>query len=59
LALLEELKDTKKYFADDKDFKLLFAKLEELKGTQHPHLNLCLTFCGLVSVILPCRHFKP
>jgi hypothetical protein len=33
-ALYEELLDTKKYNSDDKDFMLLFAKLEELKDTQ-------------------------
>lgn len=35
-ALLEELKATKKFFADDEKFKLLFAKLKELKKTDTP-----------------------
>jgi len=34
-ALLEELEYTKKHFADDKDFKLLFATLKELKRPRH------------------------
>lgn len=33
-ALFYELEFNKNYWADDKDFKSLVAKLEELKGTE-------------------------
>ena len=49
-ALLEELEENKKYFVDDKNFKLLFAKLEELKGTQHPQDILDTIFRDNVTI---------
>jgi hypothetical protein len=49
-ALLEELKKTKEYFANDKKFKLLFAKLEELKGTNTPQDILDTLFQNNVTM---------
>lgn len=49
-ALLEELKKSKEYFADDEKFKLLFAKLEELKSTESPQDILYTLFLDNVTM---------
>jgi small-conductance mechanosensitive channel len=49
-ALLEELKETKKFFADDEKFKLLFEKLEELKETDTPEEILGTLFQDNVTM---------